>query len=113
MIWESGAILFYLLKHYNPEYKLWSKDDEKQSNITEWAFYQVSGFGPYIGQAFWYVHYFVKLIERFSFDRKEKIPPRANVISRKSNASLVCWIDISISLRTKDDLQRDSIRSQI
>ena len=54
VVWESGAILFYLVKHYDPEYKLWSSDDDEQSNITEWLIYQVSGFGPYIGQAMWY-----------------------------------------------------------
>jgi len=53
VVWESGAILLYLVKHYDHEYKLWSKDDNEQSNIIEWLFFQVSGFGPYLGQAFW------------------------------------------------------------
>jgi glutathione S-transferase len=53
VVWESGAILLYLVKHYDLEYKLWSTDDNEQSNILEWLFYQVSGYGPYIGQAFW------------------------------------------------------------
>ena len=55
VVWESGAILLYLVKHYDSEYKLWSKDDNEQSNILEWIFFQVSGYGPYIGQAFWYL----------------------------------------------------------
>src|SRR5271170_1963927 len=75
VVWESGAILLYLVKHYDPEYKLWSKDDNEQSNIMEWLFFQVSGFGPYIGQAFWYPSQeFRMLICRFSFYHKEKIP---------------------------------------
>jgi glutathione S-transferase len=74
VLWESGAILLYLVKHYDPEYKLWSKDEDEQALINQWLFYQVSGLGPYAGQAFWYVPYCLPLIARFSFYHKEKLP---------------------------------------
>ena len=71
------------MKHYDPEYKLWSKDDNEQSNILEWLFFQVSGFGPYIGQAFWYALQDPQiLICRFSFYHKEKI---ASAVDRYVN----------------------------
>ena len=54
VVWESGAILLYLVKHYDPQQKIWSNDDDEQTLITQWLFFQVSGYGPYAGQAFWY-----------------------------------------------------------
>jgi glutathione S-transferase len=78
VVWESGAILLYLVKHYDPEYKLWSKDDNEQSNILEWLFFQVSGYGPYVGQAFWSPPFSVRSANpRFSFYHKEKLPSAA------------------------------------
>src|ERR1700685_783226 len=67
VVWESGAILLYLVKHYDPEYKLWSKDEDEQSHILEWLFFQVSGFGPYIGQAFWYPFQKISIAESVGF----------------------------------------------
>jgi len=52
VVWESGAICLYLVKHYDPNYTLWSKDDDEQTLIIQWLFFQMSGYGPYIGQSF-------------------------------------------------------------
>jgi glutathione S-transferase len=55
VVFESGAILLYLARHYDPEHKLWPKDDKLQFDVIQWVMFQMSGIGPYFGQA----HHFV------------------------------------------------------
>ncbi|KAK9453296.1 glutathione S-transferase [Dipodascopsis uninucleata] len=50
-IWESGAIILYLVKKYDPEHKLYPATLEEQALVDTWFFYQMTGFGPYLGQA--------------------------------------------------------------
>lgn len=52
-LWESGAIILYLMRRYDTEFRLWSPDLEDQSRIETWLFFQASGMGPYIGQGVW------------------------------------------------------------
>jgi glutathione S-transferase len=75
VVWESGAVLLYLVKHYDTENRLWSTDADEQSHILEWLFFQVSGFGPYIGQGFWYFSNCCSPSHpRFMYYHSEKIP---------------------------------------
>lgn len=60
-IWESGAIILYLVSKYlkeNGECSLWSDNLLEQSQIASWLFFQTSGHAPMIGQAlhFRYFH---------------------------------------------------------
>ncbi|KAI5955908.1 URE2 [Candida jiufengensis] len=61
-IWESGAIILYLVQKYikenNGECSLWSDNLIEQSQINSWLFFQTSGHAPMIGQAlhFRYFH---------------------------------------------------------
>lgn len=60
-IWESGAIILYLVSKYlkeNGECPLWSDNLIEQSQIASWLFFQTSGHAPMIGQAlhFRYFH---------------------------------------------------------
>lgn len=60
-IWESGAIILYLVSKYmkeNGECPLWSDNLVEQSQILSWLFFQTSGHAPMIGQAlhFRYFH---------------------------------------------------------
>lgn len=60
-IWESGAIILYLLnKHLkeNGDCPLWSNNIVEQAQINSWLFFQTSGHAPMIGQAlhFRYFH---------------------------------------------------------
>lgn len=60
-IWESGAIILYLVTKYmkeNNECSLWSDNLVEQSQINSWLFFQTSGHAPMIGQAlhFRYFH---------------------------------------------------------
>ncbi len=48
-LFESGAILLYLADKHG---KLLPKDPVKRYKAIEWLFFQVSNFGPLLGQAF-------------------------------------------------------------
>ncbi|KAL7274125.1 Transcriptional regulator ure2 [Rhizina undulata] len=62
IVWESGAIITYVCKKYDKEYKLWAESYEDQAKIETWLFYQVSGQGPYIGQAMWFQYYHSEIV---------------------------------------------------
>ena len=52
-MFESGAILMYLAQKSG---KLWPKDGDAHWRTMQWLMWQMSGFGPMLGQ----VHHFVK-----------------------------------------------------
>ncbi|KAK9351965.1 glutathione S-transferase [Lipomyces doorenjongii] len=54
IIWESGAIILYLVKKYDTEHKLYPASLEDQTLVDTWFFFQMTGFGPYTGQAVWF-----------------------------------------------------------
>ncbi|KAK0615258.1 glutathione S-transferase [Bombardia bombarda] len=63
-LWESGAILEYLVAKYDPEHKLSFPEGSDDFFLAkQWLHYQVSGQGPYYGQA---VH--------FTRNHPEKVP---------------------------------------
>ncbi|KZO98677.1 glutathione S-transferase [Calocera viscosa TUFC12733] len=51
VIWESGAILLYLVDKYDPEHKISASTELDKYRQTQWLFFQTSGQGPYFGQA--------------------------------------------------------------
>jgi GST-like protein len=60
-VFESGAILKYLAtKFHSP---LYPSDPRRQVKVDEWLFWQVGGFGPFLGQAHHFIH-----------DARERIP---------------------------------------
>ena len=63
VLWESGAIIEYLIDHYDKSAKLTFTYSPEKYHAKQWLFFQMSGQGPYFGQAAWFTHY-----------HKEKIP---------------------------------------
>lgn len=59
-IFESGAIMKYLGLKFG---QLYPADPRQQVKVDEWLFWQVGGFGPFIGQAHHFMH-----------DAPEKLP---------------------------------------
>ncbi|TCD68744.1 Glutathione S-transferase 2 [Steccherinum ochraceum] len=57
VIWESCAIILYLIERYDPEHKISVSDPNEKTQLVQWLFFQASGQGPYFGQ----VAYFKKL----------------------------------------------------
>ncbi|CAN9364611.1 unnamed protein product [Alternaria alternata] len=56
-LWESGAIIEYLVETYDKDGKLgFPKGSKEAWEAKMWLYFQVSGQGPYFGQA----HYFTK-----------------------------------------------------
>ncbi|KAF2678629.1 putative glutathione S-transferase 1 [Lentithecium fluviatile CBS 122367] len=54
-LWESGAIIEYLLETYDTAHKLGFAPGTPEYYLAkQWLFYQVSGQGPYYGQFYWF-----------------------------------------------------------
>ncbi|KAF7590235.1 glutathione S- transferase, nitrogen catabolite repression regulator [Aspergillus hancockii] len=53
-LWESGAIVEYLLDNYDPEHKLSYTEASAKYQTKAWLHFQASGQGPYYGQAGWF-----------------------------------------------------------
>ncbi|KAJ4182271.1 hypothetical protein NW759_017147, partial [Fusarium solani] len=53
-IWESGAILEYLIALYDQDGKLTVEDAMGKWHLKQYLHFQMSGQGPYFGQAVWF-----------------------------------------------------------
>lgn len=57
-LWESGAIVEYLVEKYDKDHKISFAPGTKESYLAkQFLFYQVSGQGPYYGQAVWFTRF--------------------------------------------------------
>ncbi|KAI0659286.1 glutathione S-transferase C-terminal-like protein [Cubamyces menziesii] len=56
-IWESDAILLYLVEKYDKEHKFSVTEANEKFALLQWLFFQASGQGPYFGQAVWFMLY--------------------------------------------------------
>lgn len=57
-LWESGAIMLYLIDRYDPEHKLsFAPGTPEWYHAQQWLFFQTSGQGPYYGQAAWFTKF--------------------------------------------------------
>jgi glutathione S-transferase len=57
-LWESGAIIEYLVETYDKKNNISFPPGSKEYyEAKQWLYYQVSGQGPYFGQAVWFTRY--------------------------------------------------------
>ncbi|TFK84287.1 glutathione S-transferase C-terminal-like protein [Polyporus arcularius HHB13444] len=56
-IWESGAIIVYLIDKYDTAKRISVADEKERYHLLQWLFFQTSGQGPYFGQLFWFMRY--------------------------------------------------------
>ncbi|KAI9812670.1 MAG: glutathione S- transferase, nitrogen catabolite repression regulator [Phylliscum demangeonii] len=56
-IWESNAVVTYLVDKYDKESKLTFKTEAEKYHVLQWLFFQASGQGPYFGQAAWFIRF--------------------------------------------------------
>jgi glutathione S-transferase len=54
VLWESGAIIDYLIENYDKEHKLTYDTFPEKYQQDSWKYFQVSGQGPYFGQYVWF-----------------------------------------------------------
>lgn len=54
-LWESGAIIEYLVDRYDPNHKLsFPPGPAEFYHSKQWLYFQTSGQGPYFGQVTWF-----------------------------------------------------------
>jgi glutathione S-transferase len=53
-LWESGAIVEYLIDTYDVSHKLSYETFPEKYHTQQWLHFQMSGQGPYYGQLFWF-----------------------------------------------------------
>ena len=57
-LWESGAIIGYLIERYDTQHRLSFAPGTSDSYYAkQWFFFQATGQGPYYGQASWFKKY--------------------------------------------------------
>jgi len=54
-LWESGAIVTYLIEKYDTEHKISYTSEKEKYLALQWQHYQSTGQGPYWGQAAWFL----------------------------------------------------------
>ncbi|KAK4503461.1 hypothetical protein PRZ48_004376 [Zasmidium cellare] len=55
VLWESGAIVEYLVETYDKERKIsFERGTREDFEAKQWLYFQCSGQGPYYGQASWF-----------------------------------------------------------
>lgn len=114
-IWESNAILQYLVSEYDKEHKISVADDDKEGKYRteQWLFFQASGQGPYFGydylplsdrirdahlcfrQAQWFMYFHPEhlpsAIKRYQDEIRRVFGVLDNVLSERD------WCDVSRS----------------
>lgn len=56
-LWESGAIVQYLVDKYDTEKKISFSEETDRYHAIQWLAFQISGQGPYYGQLGWFALY--------------------------------------------------------
>ncbi|KHN97233.1 glutathione-s-transferase theta, gst [Metarhizium album ARSEF 1941] len=62
-LWESGAIIDYLVDTYDTANKLQYASTREKYQTRVWAHFQMSGQGPYFGQLIWFSRYHPEKIQ--------------------------------------------------
>ncbi|KAJ5953375.1 hypothetical protein N7454_000271 [Penicillium verhagenii] len=63
-LWESGAILEYLVETYDKDHKIsFAAGSQEYFLAKQWLHFQMSGQGPYFGQAVWFAVYHPEKIQ--------------------------------------------------
>jgi glutathione S-transferase len=55
VLWETAAIYLYVIEKYDTDRRLTYDSFEERHYLNQWLAFQVSGQGPYYGQAGWSV----------------------------------------------------------
>ncbi|KZT23337.1 glutathione S-transferase [Neolentinus lepideus HHB14362 ss-1] len=87
VLWESNAILLYLVDKYDKDGKLRLSNPNDEYLQLQWLFFQASGQGPYYGQATHFIsHHPVRVptaVERYQDETKRVISVLESVLSKE------------------------------
>ncbi|TFK80999.1 glutathione S-transferase C-terminal-like protein [Polyporus arcularius HHB13444] len=93
VLWESNAILIYLVDKYDTEKRLTVTDEKEKHILNQWLFFQASGQGPYFGQAFWFLFYHPEkvpsAVERYQKETARVIGVLDGVLAKSPSGWLV------------------------
>jgi len=86
IVWETLAILEYLVDKYDKNHKLSSTGQDKYTEL-QWIAFQVSGQGPYFGQSAWFQHFHAEkipsVVERYNNEIKRVFGVLESVLSKQ------------------------------
>ncbi|KAI1411213.1 glutathione S-transferase [Hypoxylon sp. FL1857] len=86
-IWETGAIITYLVEQYDTEKVLTYDTLKERHHVSQWLYFQVSGQGPYFGQAGWFNQFHPEkipsAIERYNNEAKRILGVLEGVLQGK------------------------------
>ncbi|KAI0478526.1 glutathione S-transferase [Xylariaceae sp. FL0804] len=99
-LWESGAIVQYLIDQYDQEeHKLSYGTMVEKYQIQQWIAFQISGQGPYYGQAVWFaaIHpeRIPSAVERYTKEAervRSVLDAHLGKKSASSSSSGGCWL---------------------
>ncbi|KAI0372095.1 glutathione S-transferase C-terminal-like protein [Pilatotrama ljubarskyi] len=125
-IWESDAIILYIVEKYDPEHKLSVAGANEKFTLIQWLFFQASGQGPYFGQAFWFMRYHPERIpsavERYQKEILRVFGVLESVLSKQqwlvgekltvADISFVIWNETAVAYAGLDQLDGVDIEKQ-
>ncbi|OBT91856.1 glutathione S- transferase, nitrogen catabolite repression regulator [Pseudogymnoascus verrucosus] len=121
-LWESGAIIEYLVETYDKQNNFnFASGSKEYYEAKQWLYYQVSGQGPYFGQAVWFTLYhpeklpsvvdrYVNEIRRVSGVLNGVLQGREFLVGGKysyADASFVMWYAIAPLFADRINLATD------
>ncbi|GJE97545.1 glutathione S-transferase [Phanerochaete sordida] len=110
VLWESDAILYYLVEHYDPLHRVSVSEAGDKFHQLQWLFFQSSGQGPYFGQAAWFIRYHHEQLpsaqERYKAEIRRVLGVLESVLEKQqwlvggivtiADLAFVPWNDIAI-----------------
>ncbi|KAM0747071.1 glutathione S-transferase C-terminal-like protein [Meredithblackwellia eburnea MCA 4105] len=93
VLWESNAIILYLVDRFDKEHKISASTDEEKFKQLQWLFFQVSGQGVYFAQSWIFKHFHPErvpsAIERYEKEALRVFGVLETVLSASSSGWLV------------------------
>ena len=86
-LWESGAIVEYLVETYDTKHSLTYASSPEKHFVKQWLHFQMSGQGPYFGQAAWFEKFHPEKIESAKERYKNEIKRVLKVLDKHLETS--------------------------
>ncbi|KAL2074479.1 hypothetical protein VTL71DRAFT_8257 [Oculimacula yallundae] len=125
-IWESGAIIEYLIEKYDTDHKLsYPQGTEEYYHCKQFLHFQMSGQGPYFGQAWVFTHFWPEklpaVIERYMNEIKRVHGVLESVLAGRdwlvgdkctyADLAFVTWEELAVTLSEQNlgfyEIERD------